>query len=411
MKKLRSMTFGSQSDLRQGNLTTLMQYLQQQPSLTRSDLATATGLNRATITRLIADLSGSGFVRENGLESSGPGRPSIPLEINPEAGYLIGAEIGSDFLTVILSNFAHEILWYDKRNFVRGSDFETVLPDLIKILVDAIKQIENPLLPLYGISIGLQGLVNSEDNILLYAPNLNWRDIRLGDLLSQEFDVPIYIDNVASLSAFGESYSGVAATSSHVLYISTQYGIGGRHIINNTVLRGANGVAGEIGHMTIDVNGKQCTCGKKGCWETVASQKAALDYTRELLNEGHVSIIPELLNGNLDELTIRVLVDAIKRDDALAQDVLNKTGYYLGVGIANLVNALNPHLIVLGGELSIAGEYLLPHIKTVVAEQALQWSYEDCEILIAKHGSNATLMGAVARVHQETLHNLEIWIS
>ena len=95
----------------------------------------------------------------------------------------------------------------------------------------------------------------------------------------------------------------------------------------------------------------------------------------------------------------------------LAQVVLSTTGRYLGVGIANLVNALNPHLIVLGGELSIAGEYLLPKIKEVVAEQALQWSYEDCEILIAKHGSNATLMGAIARVHQETLHNLEIWIS
>src|SRR5690606_9419999 len=116
MKKTRSMTFGSQSDLRQGNLTTLMQYLWQQPALTRSDLAKVTGLNRATITRLIADLAGSGFVRENGLESSGPGRPSIPLEINPDAGYLIGAEIGPDFLSVILSDFTHTILWHDKRS-------------------------------------------------------------------------------------------------------------------------------------------------------------------------------------------------------------------------------------------------------------------------------------------------------
>lgn len=411
MKKSRSMTSGSQSDLRQGNLTTLMQYLWQQPALTRSNLAKETGLNRATITRLISDLSDSGFVRENGLESSGPGRPSIPLEINPEAGYLIGAEIGPDFLAVILSDFTHSILWSDKRSFARGSDFETVLPLLVSILSDAINQMQNPNLPLYGISIGVQGLVNTEDNTLLFAPNLNWRDVNLGDLLSQEFDVPIYVDNVASLSAFGESYSGVATTASHVLYISTQYGIGGRHIINNTVLRGANGVAGEIGHMTIDVNGKSCTCGKQGCWETVASQKAALDYTRELLNEGHASIIPELLDENLDELSIRVLVDAANQDDELAQVVLSTTGRYLGVGIANLVNALNPHLIVLGGELSIAGEYLLPKIKEVVAEQALQWSYEDCEILIAKHGSNATLMGAIARVHQETLHNLEIWIS
>ena len=139
---------------------------------------------------------------ENGLESSGPGRPSIPLEINPEAGYLIGAEIGPDFLAVILSDFTHSILWSDKRSFARGSDFETVLPLLVSILSDAINQMQNPNLPLYGISIGVQGLVNTEDNTLLFAPNLNWRDVNLGDLLSQEFDVPIYVDNVASLSAF-----------------------------------------------------------------------------------------------------------------------------------------------------------------------------------------------------------------
>lgn len=410
MKNSRTKTFGSQSDLRQGNLTTLMQHLWQQPSLTRSDLAKLTGLNRATVTRLVADLSDSGFVRENGLESSGPGRPSIPLEISSQAGYLIGAEIGPDFISVVLSDFTHEILWYDKRAFVHRSDFQTVLPLLVQTLRKAIEHFEDPSLPLYGISIGLQGLVNTDEGILLFAPNLKWRDIHLGELLSQEFEVPIYIDNVASLSAFGESYSGVAATSSHVLYISTQYGIGGRHIINNTVLRGANGVAGEIGHMTIDVNGKQCTCGKRGCWETVASQKAALDYTRELLASGQASIIPEFLGGKLDELTVGVLVDAANQGDELAQNVLTTTGYYLGVGIANLVNALNPHLIVLGGELSIAGEFLLPKIKTTVEEQALQWSYENCEILIAKHGSNATLMGAIARVHQETLNNLEVWI-
>src|SRR5690606_11194857 len=156
----------------------------------------------------------------------------------------------------------------------------------------------------------------------------------------------------------------------------------------------------------IDVNGKQCTCGKQGCWETVASQKAALDYTRELLGKGRESIIPELLNGTVDELTVSVLVDAAEQNDSLAQEVLNTTGHYLGVGIATLVNALNPHLIVLGGEVSIAGDYLLPQIQEVVAKQALQWSYEDCEILIAKHGSKATLMGAIARVHQETLQNL-----
>jgi predicted NBD/HSP70 family sugar kinase len=118
-----------------------------------------------------------------------------------------------------------------------------------------------------------------------------------------------------------------------------------------------------------------------------------------------------MLNDEQDDLTIRVLVEAADQDDAVAHTVLSTIGYYLGVGIANLINALNPQRIVLGGELSIGRDYLLPVIEDVVKEQALEWSRKTCDILIAKHGSDATLMGAVARVHQETIHNLELWLS
>lgn len=410
MWKQDSFTSGSQSDLRQGNLTTLVLQLQRKPFLTRSNLAEITGLNRATITRLVSDLSANGFVREKGIENSGPGRPSIPLEINPEAGYIIGAEIGPDFLTVILTNFAREILWRTRQTFARGGSPDEIVPKLVTILKEAEAQIPNADRPLYGISVGVQGLVDTAENVLLFAPNLDWRDVPLGDILGEHLNVPIFVDNVASLSALGESYFGAAAGSPYVLYISTQYGIGGRLIINDTVLRGATGVAGEIGHMTIDIDGKRCSCGKRGCWETVASQKAALDYARELLGEGTPSMITELLDGNLDELSISTLIEAADHGDSLAMSVLNQIGYYLGVGIANLINALNPQLIVLGGELSIAQRYLLPNIEKVIREESLQWSREACDIVIAKHGSDATLMGAVARVHQETVHNLEQWI-
>lgn len=410
MWKQESFASGSQSDLRQGNLTTLVLQLQRKPFLTRSNLAEITGLNRATITRLVSDLSANGFVREKGIENTGPGRPSIPLEINPEAGYIIGAEIGPDFLTVILTNFAREILWRTRRTFARGSSADEIVPKLVTILKEAEAQIPNPDRPLYGISVGVQGLVDTAENVLLFAPNLDWRDVPLGDILGEHLNVPIFVDNVASLSALGESYFGAAAGSPYVLYISTQYGIGGRLIINDTVLRGASGVAGEIGHMTIDIDGKRCSCGKRGCWETVASQKAALDHARELLGEGTPSMITELLGGKLEDLTISALIEAADHGDSVAMSVLNRIGYYLGVGIANLINALNPQLIVLGGELSIAQRYLLPNIEKVIREESLQWSREACDIVIAKHGSDATLMGAVARVHQETVHNLEQWI-
>ena len=402
---------GSQSDLRQANLTTIMQRLHQQPSLTRSNLALLTGRNRATITRLVSDLSDSGFVHEIGVESSGPGRPSIPLEINPDAGYIIGAEIGPDFCAVVLTNFVQHVLWRDKRAFAYGAHADSVLPQLIEVLQEAMSNIPNPKRPLYGISIGVQGLVDTVENTLLFAPNLQWREVAIGDLLRVHFDVPIFVDNVASLSALGETYFGAASGLAYVLYISTQYGIGGRLILNNSVLRGASGVAGELGHMTIDVNGKPCSCGKRGCWETVASQKAALDHARELLASGTPSIIPEMLDGEYENLTIRILVDAADQDDTVAKTVFSTIGYYLGVGIANLINALNPQRIVLGGELSIGQHYLLPVIEDVIKDQALQWSREASDILIAKHGSDATLMGAVAQVHRETIHNLELWLS
>src|SRR5690606_6028886 len=131
------------------------------------------------------------------------------------------------------------------------------------------------------------------------------------------------------------------------------------------------------------------------------------DEARERLGENQGSILWDRVDGQADLISISTLVEAADAGDELATSILKKTDYYLGACIANLINALYPKLIVIGGELSIAQTYLLPEINAVVEEQSLQWSHENCEIVIAKHGTDATLMGGVALVHQETIHNLE----
>jgi glucokinase-like ROK family protein len=408
----RNIRSGNQTYLRHTNLSAIMRHLRDHDGLSRSDLARITGLNRATITRLVADLTASNFVRESGVAVSGAGRPAIPLEINPGAGYIIGAEVGADFISVILTDFCARVLWrYSAEIEKRPQPTPTVqrLMDALQMALDQTADMDPG--PVFGMGVSVSGLIDIQDGSVLFAPNLGWHDVPLLQPLKERFAVPIYVDNVASMSALGESTFGAARNYGTVLYLSTQYGLGGRLILKGNVQTGATGVAGEIGHMTLDSNGRECTCGKSGCWETLASQRAAFERVREAVAAGETTSLLAATGGDLDRLTVELLVEAARKRDKLSLGVLNEVGHYLGVGAANLINALNPHRVVLGGVLSIAREFLMPEMLRAIEAQTLRWSAAGCDIVIAEHGADAALIGGAARVYKQTLENPAHWIA
>jgi glucokinase-like ROK family protein len=394
---------GDQALVRQINLAIILDQLRENAPLSRAALAEKTGLNKTTVSSLVSELIERHLVREIGLDNAGIGRPSVQLTLNPEAGFVVSAEIGVDYVSVISTDFAPHINYKVKKTINSNQDQHEIIEQVLVLLKHAIAENASTHGNLLGVAAGVPGLVDYATGTVLFAPNLGWKNAELGKILQKEFNAPIFVDNEANLAALGEYYFGAARGFEEVLYISAGAGIGGGIILNGSVMRGKTGFAGEFGHMTMDPEGELCGCGNRGCWETQASQRALFKYIRETIAAGKKSYLQDLLRGNLNSLSVEKVVDAARNDDKLARDAFNQIGSNLGIGIASLVNALNPELVVLGGPISLGWDFLRPAIEHELRTRALRWHQESANIVLARHGADACVMGGVAAVYNHML--------
>jgi len=385
------------------NIALILECLRRDSHLSRADLANITGLNKTTVSSLVRELLEARFVRENGLGARAKGRPSIKLELNPDAGCILAAEIGVDFISVILTDFSAQVLWRQKISTSDLHGQSEILSRTMGIIQTASEQPRPDCPAILGLGLGVPGLVDVATGTLLFAPNLRWTGVALRQMLESKFQFPVYVDNEANMAALGESYFGAARGSDFVLYVSSGVGLGGGIVLNRRILAGTAGFAGEVGHMTIDPNGPVCNCGNRGCWETFVSQWAVFRRVREAVERGQASTLREATGADFDRLTIPMVVEAAAQGDAVACAALEETGRYLGIGLANLINALNPQRVVFGGILSLAHEFLMPVIEAVIRQRALRWSRETTELVIATHGSDACVMGGIATVYHHVL--------
>ena len=398
--------------MRERNLAVILSALQQSTPTSRSGLARLTRLHKASITSLINELQRAGFIRELELiPSESAGRPATGLGLNPDAGSIISVEIGVDYISAIVTDFTANILWRHHEKADRPTDQDAILRQSFEFAEEALTEAHRLPGQVFGIAWGVPGLVNVETGTLLFAPNLGWADVPFRDLVKARFDVPAFVDNEAKLAALGEATFGTARTLDYVIYVSSGIGIGGGIVIDGQVMSGASGFAGEIGHMTVDPKGPPCNCGNQGCWETLASEWALFRRVREAIDNGQPSSLSHALGGNAELLTVPMIVGAAQEGDDVAQKALRDTGQWLGIGIANLINGFNPHGVVLGGNLSLAYEFLMPEIQLVVRRRALSRSLQDCDIVIGEYGADASLIGGVAAVYRATLGQILNWTS
>lgn len=256
---------------------------------------------------------------------------------------------------------------------------------------------------LLGVAVGVPGLVDQTSGTLLFAPNLRWENVPLRAKLQGLIEAPLIIENEAKLAALGEHYFGAARGFNEVLYLSAGVGLGGGIVHDGQVFSGVTGFGSEFGHMTMDPDGEICNCGNRGCWETQVSQRALFAYLRRAAGQGNETVLTEMTSGNLGALTVPMVVEAAQQNDRLTLEALEVLGHHLGIGIASLVNALNPELVVFGGILSLASGYLIPVIEKEVQRRALRWNREAIKVVVASHGQEASVMGGVARIFQAVL--------
>ncbi len=394
---------GDQTLLRKVNLTAVLNNLRQFNPMSRTDLADMTHLNKATITRLVRELLEHRLVKEVGTRSSVMGSPSILLELDPNAGYIIGIRLDVDYSAVILTDFAAKIIWHSEKKHNPNDSQELIQSHLLELINAAINHVPYPERPILGLGLSVPGLVDEDKGTLLFAPNLGWHDVPLRSWLNTYFKFPIYADNEANLAALGETFFGAGRDCDYVLYINITYGVGSGIVLGQEILGGNNGVAGEVGHMTVDPNGPLCKCGNQGCWETLISTPAIFRRIRNLIEEGHPSSLTDGDLTNFSHLSIPLVVKAAQAGDPVAVQVLHETAQYIGLGLANLINILNPKRVILGGYLRPAYPIMLPEILEAVTRHALKWSRDNTDIVIAHQGNEASLMGTIAMIYNHVL--------
>jgi glucokinase-like ROK family protein len=385
------------------NRAIILQVFRTNPTLSRARLATETGLNPSTVSAIIGELIQDNLIRETDLIQSSTGRPGRLLEINPEGGCALGIEIGVDYIEFLITDFAVNVVWRQKQSTNPEIGQEEIMQKVSHLAKIASAIIQDRQSHLLGVGVGIPGLVDVSSGLLRIAPNLHWVNVPIRDVLAKYFDCPIYVENDANAAALGEYYFGAVRNVKNFIYLNTGVGLGGGFVIGGKLFRGMFGYAGEVGHMILDVNGDLCGCGKRGCWETFVGPHAVEQRVQHSLTAGAKSILNDMVKGDIQNIVFDDVVQAAKMGDQTSMDALAKVAFYLGIGIANLVNLLNVEVIVLGGALNNASSFILEDIERVVSANTLAPGKEHLRIIPSAHGADACVMGAIALVLDEIL--------
>lgn len=257
---------------------------------------------------------------------------------------------------------------------------------------------------LHSIGIAAAGIIDAERGLISSSPNLpGWHDILLRDIVGEKYGVKTFLVNDASAAALGEYHFGAGEGVQNLIYLTVSTGIGGGIIIDGKLYIGACGSAGEIGHMTIDVNGPKCNCGDVGCLETLASGTAVAREAVRRISQGEKSSLTEIVSGKLEDITAEKVEEAAVGGDSLASEVILAAATYLGVGMVNLVNIFNPEMIIVGGGMAKMGDRLLNPARQLVMERAFQLPAQAVCIVPAQLGDDAGVIGAAVFARQQGL--------
>jgi predicted NBD/HSP70 family sugar kinase len=378
--------------VRRHNLSLVLRLLDTQGPRSRADLAKATGLTRATLSSLVADLIDRGLVREIGRGvDQRVGRPATLLEVDGGHVVTVGVELNVAYTSVRANDLSGATLYERRRPIPDAStDVDELVPVLVHELTRAIKAVEEGDRRVVGVTIAVPGIVNANTGVVILAPNLGWRNVPLLALLDAELGsrVPLAMDNEANLGAIAEYRVGHIAGTEHLAYLFVSTGVGGGIIVGGSLLRGASGAAGEIGHMTVDEHGAPCACGARGCLETVLGLQSLLraavpDAAEELLANHHLSI----------EARVAAVAARAQAKEPAVLDGLRRVGHQLGMGIANLVDVLNPECVVLGGLVVDLAPWLMPSALRAFQAHALSDSAQHCRIELSTLGYSASGLG------------------
>jgi len=379
------------ADVRATNLAVVLRYVRGHVPCSRADIAAATGLNKATVSSLVADLIDRRLLRETGLTENRIGRPATMLVLDGSPYAAIGIEVNADYLTAVAIDLAGEEILSWRRSFDGLSSAPAQAATAIAALGKrAVSRVTKEGRRVLGLTVGVPGLV-AADGVVRLAPNLRWQDVDLRDRVNRALGEPDYavtVDNDANLAVIAESRYGRHAGAANLVYVTGEVGIGAGIISDGRLLRGARGFPGEIGHVQIDPAGPVCGCGRRGCLEALAGIAALV---RKALPESPEEVITDL------ELDVAEVVRRAKAGEKVVLAALEEAGKALGQGIATVVNLLDPEVVVLGGYFVPLADWLIPAAEQELRERGVA-PEDGTRVTASALGHGAAAKGGAATV-------------
>lgn len=384
-------------------LQSLLRLIWREHRISRAEIARRTGLSRSTVTEIVDELLPTGLVAEVGIGPSRGGRPPIVLEFHYEAGCILGVDMGAAHVAVVLTDLRGNVQAWQHRAHPVRTDPDGTRALIAELCAACLAERPGSRRLLVGVGVAVPCPVDPEhpdrfSEVVL--PDWHGR----GGLrpLASRFRVPLFVDNDANLGALAEHWWGAGRGIDDFAYVKVATGVGSGHFIQGKVYSGATGIAGEIGHLTIDPQGKPCVCGLRGCLATLVGAPALVERAGELRDRYPRSP----LAGDLP--TIERIEDAALAGDPLALQIVSEAAGHLGIAIAGLLNLMNPRLVILGGGLARVGDLLLAPLRDVIRKQTLVSSLAVADVTTSALGPRSIAIGAATFVLDRALDDVRL---
>lgn len=367
-------------------------------AISRADIARRTGLSRSTVSEVVSELLATRLVDEAGEGASSGGRRPIVLEFQDDACVILGVDMGATHVSVALTDLRGRVLAWENRPFPVRSDPEGTRALIAEFCAECLRSWGGDPARLVGIGIAVPCPVDPRHQDRFSTHVLPaWKGRAGFEALGARFGAPIFIDNDANLGAVAERWWGAGRGFDDFTYIKVATGVGAGHMVGGRIARGASGVAGEIGHMAIDLSGDPCDCGNRGCLQTFVGASSLVKRARQLLPEYPTSVLHQ------GALTIDAIENAALADDPLAIQVISTAAEYLGIAVAGVLNLMNPGAVIIGGGIARLGERLLVPLRETVLRRTFVSSVAASEIISSALGPRSIAIGAATIVLEAAL--------
>jgi N-acetylglucosamine repressor len=373
-----SMRTGSKQLIREINQAIVINTIRSHGSLSRTDIAQISRLSPPTVTAITAELIEAGLLYERSTGSSTGGRRPVLLALNAKAGYVVGIKLTEESAIAVLTDLDATVI--ARHTAVMGGHEPAQVVETLVAVVQRLAEAATGT-PIYGVGVGMAGVIDRQRDMVRYATYFGWHDLPFGQLLEQRLELPVVVDNDVNALTAAELWFGAGRGIADFLVVSLGRGVGLGMVLNGQLYRGSAGGAGEFGHITVVIDGPACACGKAGCLEALVSDPALVRRAEVILGQ---------------PTSIQAAIELALSGDAAIQNIFAAAGRTLGMAVANLINVLNPALVIIGGEGTRAGDLITLPFQRALREHCFNGLYDDVQVVAEPWGDEAWARGAAS---------------